>query len=94
MFDLIPLAFLNPEVHQRSLSTTTELRELDDVLMEGDALERSRALRSRRCPTVSVFGVDQERSAENMVTQLDEWSNGECDSILTPKIERETAEVP
>ena len=69
MFDLMPLAFFNPEVHQRSLSTTIELRELEDVLMEPDALERSRALRSRRCPTVSVFGVDQERSAVNMVTQ-------------------------
>jgi hypothetical protein len=67
MFDLMSLAFFSPEVHQSSRSMTWELRELEVVLIELFTLPRSRALRSRRFPTVSVSGPVQDRSAENMI---------------------------
>lgn len=67
MFDLMPFAFLSPDVHQSSRSPDIELRELVDVVTEPATLERSRALRSRRSPTVSVFGPLQDKSAVNMV---------------------------
>jgi hypothetical protein len=67
MLDLISLAFFSPEVHHKSRSMTWELRELELVLMELSTLPRSRALRSRRFPTVSVSGPVQDRSAVNMI---------------------------
>lgn len=96
MFDLMPLAFFRPDVHQRSRSTTTELRPLDEVLMDAVALERSRAFRSLRSPTVSVFGLLQDRSAENMFTPRVEWSNERLKEVQTvpPQNERQTGEVP
>jgi hypothetical protein len=66
MFDLMSLAFFSPEVHQSSRSITWELR-VELVLMELSTLPRSRALRSRRFPTVSVSGPVQDKSAENMI---------------------------
>jgi hypothetical protein len=66
MFDLIPLAFLRPDVHQSSRSTYEEFRELEDVLIEAAVLDRSLALRSLRSPTFSVSGPVQDRSAVNM----------------------------
>lgn len=64
----MPFAFLSPDDHQSSRSPDIELRELVDVT-EPATLERSRALRSRRSPTVSVFGPLQDKSAVNMVCQ-------------------------
>jgi hypothetical protein len=69
MFDLIPLAFFRPDVHQRSRSAYEESRELVEVLIDAAVLDRSRALRSRRSPIFSVFGPVQERSAVNIVVR-------------------------
>lgn len=68
----------------------TELRELDEVLIEGVALERSRAFRSLRWPTVSVFGPLQDRSAVNMFTPKVEWRTKKLKKVQTdpPQNER------
>jgi hypothetical protein len=78
----MPFAFLSPDVHQSSRSPDIELRELVDVVTEPATLERSRALRSRRSPTVSVFGPLQDRSAVNMVCRKNDWREDRRKELL------------
>lgn len=72
LFGLMLLAFLRLEVHHSSLSSATdvtEVFELLELLIEGAAegLDRSFAILSLRCPTFSVSGSVQDKSAANMV---------------------------
>ena len=67
------LAFFNPDVHHSSRLAEIELLEVVEaveVLQEGAAEERSRALRSRRSPILSVVPSLQDRSAVNMISVM------------------------
>ena len=68
MFGVKDFAFLKLDVQLKSRSADMELLALLAVVVELAALPLSRALRSRRWPTVSVPGSLHERSAVNILS--------------------------